>query len=91
MKKSLWLLLFVVFAAIMFTGCAHSVPESCLVDEPASFLKGLFHGFFIVFTFIGSWFSDNIAIYEANNTGGWYDFGFILGASMFLGGGGSKL
>ena len=26
-------------------------------------------------------------IYEVNNTGGWYDFGFILGVSMVWGGG----
>jgi high-affinity Fe2+/Pb2+ permease len=27
-------------------------------------------------------------MYEVNNTGGWYDFGFILGACIALGGGG---
>jgi hypothetical protein len=28
-----------------------------------------------------------VNIYETNNNGGWYNFGFILGASSSLGGG----
>lgn len=56
--------------------------------RPAGFLLGLWHGFIALFAFVVSLFSDNVGVYEVYNSGGWYDFGFILGAMMFFGGGG---
>lgn len=32
-------------------------------------------------------FTDTVRFYEVNNNGGWYDFGFLLGIRVFLGGG----
>ncbi len=46
---------------------------------------GLIHGYVIVFSFIGSLFSDSISIYSVPNNGGWYDFGFALGVGAFGG------
>jgi hypothetical protein len=43
------------------------------------------HGFLIVFSLIGSIFTD-YRIYAFPNSGGWYDFGYAIGASVFLGG-----
>lgn len=57
-------------------------------EKPAGFLLGLWHGFIALFTFIISLFSDSVGVYEVYNSGGWYDFGFVLGAMMFFGGGG---
>jgi len=51
------------------------------------FLRGLLHGAIAPFAFIGSLFSDGIAIYAFPNNGGWYDFGFLLGLSIWGGGG----
>ena len=56
--------------------------------KPAGFFLGLWHGFISLFTFIGSLFSSKVNIYETFNNGGWYNFGFILGASVFFGGSG---
>ena len=77
-----WLLL--VAIAIMVTSCAPGSEN--FIAQPAGFFMGLWHGFISLFTFIISLFSDNIGIYEANNNGGWYNFGFILGISIFYGG-----
>jgi len=44
----------------------------------------LLHGLLIVFSFIGGWFSD-IRIYAFPNTGGWYDFGYLIGAGVWSG------
>jgi len=63
----------------------YSVPGA----EPAGFLAGFWHGLICPFTFIGSLFSPGVGMYEVNNNGRWYDFGFLLGASSSLGGGGS--
>jgi hypothetical protein len=41
-------------------------------------------------TFIISLFSDNVHFYEVHNSGGWYNFGFLLGASSALGGSGAS-
>ncbi len=59
------------------------------IGDPPGFLKGLFHGFIILFSFIGSLFTD-YEIYAFPNSGGWYDFGFLLGVMCFFGGGGAS-
>jgi hypothetical protein len=58
------------------------------VSEPAGFWAGLWHGLICGVTFIISLFTDTVRMYEVNNTGGWYDFGFLFGAMIVLGQGG---
>ncbi len=58
---------------------------------PAGFLGGLWHGMILPITFIVSLFTMNVRIYETHNSGRWYDFGFLIGASSSLGGSGSTL
>ena len=79
-------MVFVLAAAFFFTGCAtHSVNP---ITNPPGFLKGLFHGFILLFSFIGSLFTD-YEIYSFPNNGGWYNFGYLLGVMLFFGGGGA--
>lgn len=81
------LLVFVVLA-----GCAPG-PNN-LAHEPdedgeiAGFLMGLWHGFASPVMFVISLFNKAVEIYEVHNNGGWYNFGFLLGASAILGGSG---
>ena len=76
----------------LLAGCAPGPNQ--LVNSPddegkvAGFWKGVWHGFIVLFTFIGSLFSDKIQVYEVHNNGGWYDFGFVFGVMRFFGGGG---
>jgi hypothetical protein len=75
-----------ISAALMAASCAHQpVPDAY---NPPGFLMGLLHGFIIVFSFVGSLFTD-VRIYAFPNSGGWYDFGYLIGAGIFLGGGGA--
>jgi hypothetical protein len=53
----------------------------------AGFFSGLWHGFISPVTFVISVFSKSIRFYEVHNTGGWYNFGFVFGAGLFLSGG----
>jgi len=53
----------------------------------AGFFTGIWHGLIAPITFIISIFSDNVSFYEIHNNGGWYNFGFVLGAGLFLSGG----
>lgn len=84
MKRLIFLSAFVALALV---GCA-TQPDP-VVDDPPGFFMGLLHGSIIFFSFIGSLFTD-VRIYAFPNSGGWYDFGFLLGAMMFLGGGGAS-
>ncbi len=77
--------------AIMLTisSCAHVTPiEECVQDEPYGFWFGLWHGVIAPFSFVISLFNDEVAMYGINNNGGWYDFGFVLGAGILFGSGG---
>lgn len=57
--------------------------------EPAGFWAGLWHGLIMPITFVVSLLNPGVRIYEPNNSGLWYDFGFIIGASSAFGGAGS--
>ena len=72
---------------LMLSACANQIDAgvSQAPDSPG-FLLGLWHGFIFPFSFVGSLFSPNIAVYAVPNNGGWYDFGYFLGVTV-LGGG----
>jgi hypothetical protein len=80
MKKTI---LFLII--ILISGCADVTPiETCIIDEPYGFWSGLWHGFISPLSFFGSLFSDDIAMYAVNNNGGWYNFGFVIGAGILF-------
>lgn len=74
----------IAFSLLLMAGCA---PGNEKFDAaPAGFWAGLWHGLICLVTFIIGLFTDAVRMYETNNTGGWYDFGFLLGAAITLGG-----
>jgi hypothetical protein len=73
----------------LLTGCAPSISvEQCVADDLYGFWGGLWHGIIAPISFILSLFMDDVAMYAVNNTGAWYDFGFVLGAGILFGGSG---
>ena len=66
----------------LVSGCAHQ-PTPHAIDPPG-FFSGVFHGFIICFSFIASLFTD-VRIYAFPNSGGWYDFGFLIGIILLFG------
>lgn len=88
MKFKLTHLLFMAVAVMfLFTGCADaSNVQECLppTEHTYGFWGGVWHGMITWFSFIGSLFSDNIAVYAVNNNGAWYDFGFVGGLGVML-------
>jgi hypothetical protein len=54
--------------------------------EIAGFWRGFWHGLIAPIAFVMSLFKDNVGVYEAHNNGKWYNFGFILGLMIILGG-----
>ena len=70
--------------ALVLAGCA---PGNEKFDaRPAGFWAGLWHGVISLITLIISLFEDNVHMYEMNNTGWWYDAGFLLGVLVISGG-----
>jgi hypothetical protein len=57
---------------------------------PAGFWAGFWHGLIAPVTFIVSLFDAGVRIYESNNNGRWYEFGFVLGISVSFGGSSSQ-
>jgi hypothetical protein len=77
----------VIGMVLMLTSCAtQPMPEAF---DPPGFFTGFWNGLTIFFALIAHLFDSGIRIYAFPNNGGWYDFGFFLGATMALGGGGS--
>ena len=78
-----------LMALIIITtiSCAEVVSiDPAVTAEPYGFWSGLWHGFIAPFSFFVSLFKDDVALYALNNNGGWYDFGFVLGAGILFGG-----
>ncbi len=85
--RHFWPFLAIIAGAVLLQSCATQPPA--VAAGPPGFLFGLLHGFLILFSFVASLFTD-YRIYAFPNSGGWYDFGFLLGAMSFLGGGGAS-
>ncbi len=90
MRRSV-LLATVLIAALVLASCApgpNSAEKTADADgRTAGFLMGLWHGFISPVTFVISVFTRNVRFYEVHNNGTWYNFGFVLGAGLFLSGG----
>ena len=55
--------------------------------DVAGFFTGIWHGLLAPVTFVISVFTKSVRFYEVHNNGSWYNFGFVLGAGLFLSGG----
>jgi hypothetical protein len=56
------------------------------VGKPANFLMGIWHGWIAPLSVIVGIFNKSIRVYEPNNTGWWYDFGFYMAIVSGFGG-----
>ena len=83
----------VILLLLGLTSCAPgpNVQEGVAAQgiDLAGFWLGLWHGIIAPITFVISLFSDTVNVYEIHNNGNWYNFGFVLGAGVLLGGGGA--
>ncbi len=72
----------------LVAGCAAGPNPVQGSGAEAGFWLGVWHGFISPIAFLVSLFNHQVGIYEVYNNGGWYNFGFVFGASLFFGGGG---
>jgi hypothetical protein len=88
--RKLLILLTVISVLLIIVSCAPHTNIMVKIPETsghiAGFWLGLWHGLILPFTFLISLFCDHVNIYEIHNSGGWYNFGYFLGASFCVGG-----
>ena len=90
--KKITIVSVLLLITVLFMSCTAGPNSTAGVanadGEVAGFLMGLWHGCIAFITFVISLFSDKVNVYEVHNNGGWYNFGFILGAMIAFGGSG---
>ena len=79
--------LFLLFSFVLFLTSCTAGDAQFTEQAPAGFLYGLWHGVISVITLIIHVFNDGVLVYESTNSGGWYDFGFLIGVTSIWGGG----
>ncbi len=91
MRRSIILAAALAALLLMAAACApgpNSAEKTADTEgHTAGFFLGLWHGFISPVTFIISLFTKNVRLYEVHNNGTWSNFGFVLGAGLFLSGG----
>jgi len=92
MKKTMALTILAIFVLILFSASCVPGPNDAektpgAKGHVAGFFLGVWHGFISPVTFIVSVFTRSVRLYEVHNNGSWYNFGFVLGAGLFLSGG----
>jgi len=59
-------------------------PNSKYKNIPADFWPGFVHGFMLPLTFIYSQYNPSVKLYESENVGRKYNFGFVVGIIILL-------
>jgi len=76
MRITVLLIVALIISTLLLTACAPGTTH--YERRPAGFLSGIWHGWIAPVSLIWHLFNPSIRIYEPNNTGGWYDFGFYI-------------
>ena len=84
-KKLLLLGLMLVLLMALLTACAPGDGANT-PEHPAGFFSGVWHGWIAPVTLVVSIFNRNISIYEVNNIGFWYNFGYYMAIISGFGG-----
>lgn len=85
MKKTILIELMMIMLLLLLTSCAPGDGTNT-ADHPAGFFWGIWHGWIAPITLIISIFNKNIGIYEVNNVGFWYNFGYYMAIISGFGG-----
>lgn len=67
------------------TGCFPGT-DRYTSDSPAGFFSGIWHGWIAPVSLIVGLFTDDVRLYEPDNTGWWYDAGFYIAVIAGFGG-----
>lgn len=71
------MVLLAVLLVVVLAACAPG-SDTFAADDRANFFHGVWHGWIAPVTLVWQIFNGDIRVYEPNNTGWWYDFGFYI-------------
>ncbi len=77
--------LLLLIALITSAGCIPGDGKHT-AEKPAGFFWGIWHGWIAPISLIWQLFNPEIRLYEPQNTGWWYDFGFYIAVISGFGG-----
>ena len=73
-----WILIVLLLCLLAMMACAPGTERFKAKDRPAGFFWGIWHGWIAPVSVIWQLFNPNVRIYETNNAGWVYDFGFYI-------------
>ena len=85
MAKRILTLFLVALAVITIVGCFPGDGRNTRI-EPAGFFMGIWHGWIAPLSLVVGIFDHGVRIYETNNVGWWYDFGYYIAIIAGFGG-----
>jgi len=85
MAKRILTLFLVALAVITIVGCFPGDGKNTRA-EPAGFFTGIWHGWIAPLSLVVGIFDHGVRIYETNNVGWWYDFGYYIAIIAGFGG-----
>lgn len=85
MREFLVVGVLVALTAICIAGCIPGDGKATR-EDPAGFFFGVWHGWIAPVSLIIGFFKYDIRLYETNNTGWWYDFGYYIAVISGFGG-----
>jgi len=85
MRNRMIFLPLIVLAVISLAGCFPG-GGSATNESPAGFFMGVWHGWIAPVSLIVGLFDHTVRVYEPNNTGWWYDFGYYIAIIAGFGG-----
>lgn len=83
--KKIMILLLIILLTLALTSCVPG-DGTYTPSDPAGFFWGIWHGWISPVSLIIGIFDPGIRVYEVNNTGWWYDFGFYMAIISGFGG-----
>jgi len=85
LKKVALISVLTVIMVLLFTGCMPGDGVNTASNK-AGFFYGVWHGWIAPVSLIFGLFDKNISIYETNNIGWFYDFGYYIAVISGFGG-----
>ena len=82
-QKSVCILFLIILITV--SGCVPG-DDKHTAEEPAGFFWGIWHGWIAPISLIWQLFNPEIRVYEPQNIGWWYDFGFYIAIISGFGG-----
>lgn len=84
-KKILIFTVLMISLLVLLAGCVPGDGDNT-PSHKAGFFTGIWHGWIAPVSLIIGLFDKNIRVYETNNIGWWYDFGYYIAVISGFGG-----